>query len=61
MKYGHFDRAPSPAANPHQTVTAGIIDDSEHRVVTYLRNIDSLWNLGTKPYKPTTRAQGSQG
>jgi hypothetical protein len=60
MNYGHFDRAPSPAANPHQTETAGIIHDSEHRVVTYLRNIDSLWSLGTKPYKPTTRALGSQ-
>jgi hypothetical protein len=60
MNYGYFDPAPSPATNPHQTETAGIIHDSEHRVVTYLRTIDALWSLGTKPYMPTTRGQGSQ-
>lgn len=57
MNYGYFDRAPSPAERPHQTETAGIIDDSGHRVVTYLRNIDSLWSLGTKPFKPKAPTQ----
>jgi hypothetical protein len=45
---GVFDRAPG---NPHQNAPQGIIADDEHRVLTYLSNIDSLWKLGTRPYK----------
>lgn len=50
---GMFDRSPnSPPTSPHQTEVAGLIHDTGHRVVTYLRNIDSLWSLGTKPWRP---------
>jgi hypothetical protein len=45
---GSFDRAPGD----HQCFTKGIISAEEHRVITYLKNIDSLWNLGTKKFKP---------
>jgi hypothetical protein len=46
---GMFDRSPG---SPHQTDLHGLISDGEHRVITYLRNIDSLWSLGTKPFVP---------
>lgn len=44
---GSFDRAPG---SQHQTIVDGIINDNEERVSIYLRNIDSLWNLGTKNF-----------
>jgi hypothetical protein len=44
---GMFDRS---SGSSHQNKFGGLIDAEEHRVLTYLRNIDSLWNLGTKPY-----------
>jgi hypothetical protein len=44
---GMFDRSPG---SPHQTDLIGLIAAEEHRVITYVRNIDSLWTLGTKPY-----------
>lgn len=43
-----FDRAPG---SKHQCFPEGIINDSEHKVIIYLKNIDSLWNLGTKNYQ----------
>jgi hypothetical protein len=46
---GCFDRSPG---NPHQNFAKRIIAAEEHRVTTYLTNIDSLWRLGTKPYVP---------
>lgn len=46
---GMFDRSPD---SPHQTDLQGLIMADEHRVITYVRNIDSLWNLGTKPFVP---------
>ena len=46
---GSFDRVPG---SPQQTFTEGIINAEEHRVITYIRNVDSLWNLGTKKYEP---------
>lgn len=46
---GMFDRSPG---SPHQTDLQGLIMADEHRVITYVRNIDSLWNLGTKPFIP---------
>lgn len=53
VETGMFDRSPSfPPDNPHQTDVCGLINDSKHRVVTYLRNIDSLWDLGTKLFIP---------
>lgn len=48
---GLFDRAPG---NPHQCNPVGIISAPEHRVMTYLTNIDSLWGLGTKEFEPQT-------
>ncbi|ERJ17484.1 hypothetical protein SSPSH_003696 [Salinisphaera shabanensis E1L3A] len=47
---GMFDRSPG---SPHQNDARAIIAAEEHRVQTYLSNIDSLWALGTKPYKPS--------
>ena len=44
---GMFDRSPG---SPHQTEVRGLISADEHRVIIYLRNIDSLWSLGTKDY-----------
>ena len=46
---GMFDRAPG---SPHQTELGGLIAAEDHRVDTYVRNIDSLWNLGTKVFSP---------
>lgn len=46
---GMFDRSPG---SPHQTEVLGLIAANEHRVITYLRNIDSLWSLGTKDFTP---------
>jgi hypothetical protein len=46
---GMFDRSPG---EPHQTNLQGLIIADEHRVITYVRNIDSLWHLGTKPFIP---------
>lgn len=45
---GMFDRSPFD----HQNDPKAIIAAPEHRVITYLKNIDSLWNLGTKPFVP---------
>lgn len=53
-----FDRSPAfPPTAPHQTEIEGLVNDVEHKVVTYLRNIDTLWTLGTKAWRPKT--QGS--
>lgn len=53
---GMFDRSPG---SPHQIELHGLIMAEEHRVITYLRNIDSLWSLGTKPFLPKLRLDGS--
>lgn len=53
VEVGMFDRSPGfPPDAPHQTEVYGLINDKFHRVVTYLRNIDSLWSLGTKYFLP---------
>lgn len=44
---GLFDRSPG---SPHQTDLKGLIMADDHRVITYARNIDSLWGLGTKQF-----------
>jgi hypothetical protein len=46
---GMFDRQPGSS---HQNEFHALIMASEYRVKTYLRNIDSLWGLGTKPFVP---------
>jgi hypothetical protein len=48
---GSFDRSPG---SYHQNFYEGLINDNDHKVGLYLANIDSLWNLGTKPYGPTS-------
>lgn len=53
VQLGSFDRAPG---SQHQTFSEGLIQDSKDRVDLYLRNIDSLWSLGTKPYEPHVEA-----
>lgn len=54
VEIGSFDRSPgSPPGMPHQTFTSGLVSDHEEKVVTYLRNIDNLWKLGTKQYQGT--------
>jgi hypothetical protein len=45
---GIFDRIPES----HQNDPRGIIADDNHKIMLYIRNIDSLWNLGTKAYIP---------
>jgi hypothetical protein len=47
IQVGLFDRRPG---SPHQTDLKALINAEEHRIVTYARNIDSLWNLGTKQF-----------
>ena len=42
---GMFDRSPG---SPHQTDLKHLIASTEHRSNTYVRNIDSLWSLGTR-------------
>lgn len=46
---GSFDRNPG---SPAQSFFEGLISDTDHRVGLYLANIDSLWSLGTKAYRP---------
>ncbi|QQR39462.1 hypothetical protein [Devosia rhizoryzae] len=53
-KLGSFDRSPG---SPHQCIYEGIIGDSEHRVGLYLANLDSLWQLGTRDYRPAIRPE----
>lgn len=50
---GSFDRSPVASQTGwHQTFTHGLISAEAHQVNIYLANIDSLWQLGTKPYTP---------
>ncbi|MEB7926151.1 hypothetical protein NGJ69_20970 [Atlantibacter hermannii] len=56
VEVGMFDRS---LGSPHQTDTAGIISAEAHRVITYLRNIDSLWQLGTKSFSPRVHLNNS--
>ena len=53
VEVGVFDRTPG---SPDKNEFHGLIMADEHRVLTYLRNLDSLWSLGTKPYMGGTRA-----
>jgi hypothetical protein len=49
VQLGMFDRDPG---SPHQFEPSGIISDTAQRVEVYLRNIDSLWSLGTRLWGP---------
>lgn len=54
VDFGGFDKS---LGSPHQTHPEGIISDHEHKVITYLRNIDNLWNLGTWAFKDRALTQ----
>lgn len=45
---GMFDRSPGFPA--HQTELRDLLGIEEHHAITYLRNIDFLWRLGTKQF-----------
>lgn len=47
VELGYFDRSPG---FHHQTELKALIAAEEHRVDTFVRNVDSLWGLGTKPF-----------
>lgn len=46
VNIGMFDRSEID----HQTEIGHIIQDTDFRVKTYLRNVDALWRLGTRDY-----------
>ncbi|CAN7385075.1 hypothetical protein LJR016_002271 [Devosia sp. LjRoot16] len=48
VEIGSFDRSEID----HQTDVGTIIQDTDFRAKTYLRNIDALWHLGTRNYVP---------
>lgn len=55
VELGMFDRCPGDPT--HQTEVENLISAEDHRVRTYLRNIDSLWSLGTRAYASKARAR----
>jgi len=48
-EFGMFDKSLVHGA-PHQTDLKGIINDGAEKVDTYVRNIDNLWSIGSKPF-----------
>lgn len=54
FEIGMFDRSPGWPA--HQTEVVDLIGDGDEKVITYLRNIDNLWRLGTRPFAPEKAA-----
>jgi hypothetical protein len=51
VEIGSFDRH-DQTTDGHQTIMAGIVQDDSQAVLTYLKNIDYLWRLGTKNWHP---------
>lgn len=47
IEVGMFDKS---LGSPHQTEIPSMIACDREKEETYLRNIDNLWNLGTKPF-----------
>lgn len=56
VEVGDFDRSPH---SPQGTSLQGIVNDNEDKVYTYLRTIDILWRLGTKPFVPNSNFDGT--
>lgn len=56
VEVGLFDRSEIR----HQIDLKGLVSDHYHRVETYVRNIDSLWGLGTKPWSPHAHSLATQ-
>jgi hypothetical protein len=52
VEIGYFDRSFFDGV-PHQTYFNTIINDDHRKVDTYLRNIDNLFQLGTKKFNYT--------
>lgn len=50
VEIGMFDKALVDGVHPHQTDYMGFIADTPKRVDTYIRHIDNLWNIGSRPY-----------
>ena len=59
-EFGVFDKLLVDGVHPHQTDLRCLITDLENRVDTYIRCIDNLWNIGSRPYdyKPPHRFAG---
>jgi hypothetical protein len=53
VEIGCFDRR---SGSPQNRSFEGIISAAENKVELYLANIDSLWELGTRPFVPRTSA-----
>lgn len=52
--FGMFDKSLVHGA-PHQTDLMGIVNAQSEKVDTYVRNIDNLWSIGSRPYPNTTK------
>jgi hypothetical protein len=48
LEIGMFDRSPG---NPHQNFFENLIMADDHKVYAYLLTIDTLWGLGTRPWR----------
>jgi hypothetical protein len=44
-----FDKS-SLNGSPHRTDLVGTVNDRAEKVDTYVRNIDNLWSIGSKPF-----------
>ena len=51
VEMGTFDRH-DKSSNGHQTSLPSIISADSEAVFIYLKNIDNLWSLGTKDWRP---------
>lgn len=49
-EFGMFSKSLVNGA-PHQTNLGGIVNDLTEKVDTYVRNIDNLWSIGSKPFR----------
>lgn len=58
VEIGSFDRH-DRSAQGRQTIVAPIISANEEVVFTYLKNIDNLWALGTKSWRPRVNTMPS--
>lgn len=55
-QFGTFDKS---KGSPQNTMFNGIVQSSEDKVETYIRNIDNLWSIGNFGYN--TKRQSSYG
>ena len=50
-EFGMFDKA-LLNGTPHQTDLVSIVNARPEKVDNYVRNIDNLWSIGSKPFSP---------